>query len=418
MNPARFSMFWFFTVTLQILVDYYVLYNWQKFVKRRGYSPLLYQLPWVIAGLVLLGTLYSSPMLQSSFGFDAPAKRTFQLITVLWFLPKLLISLALLLKDIGRLFLLIYRKILRSTPRVPSTTINQDVEIPSTPRRDFLEKVAWTAAAAPFAIATNGMFRTAFDFQSYYQTVKIAGLPSQLSGLKIIQISDIHSGSFVSHRPFQEVRRLIDSHKPDLIVITGDYVNFRADELKVTHQELSKLKAPLGVYGSMGNHDHYMSPEDHELLKAGLRSTGLHLLVNNNTTISVDGATLNLAGIDNTGLGQNFGRLGDAMSGLNTSNPTILLAHDPTFWDKQVRGKIPVDLMLSGHTHGGQVGVHLLGEDYSFARVVYEQWAGLYTDKDQSLYVNRGIGMVGPPIRIAIEPEITVITLERPESTG
>ncbi len=407
-------MFWFFTVTLQIIVDYYVLYNWQKFIKRRGYSPLLYKLPWVIAGLVLLGTFYSSPLLLTFFGFDAPAKRTFQLITVLWFLPKLLISLVLLIKDIGRLFILIYRKLFAGD----SSTTHQPEEIPSTPRRDFLEKVAWTAAAAPFAIATNGMFRTAFDFQSYYQTVKIAGLPSQLSGLKIIHISDIHSGSFGSHKPMQEVRRLIDSHKPDLIVITGDYVNFRADELKITHQELSKLKAPLGVYGSLGNHDHYMTPEDHDLLKFGLRSTGINLLVNSNSTIQVDGATLNIAGIDNTGLQQNFGRLGDAMHGLNTSNPTILLAHDPTFWDAQVRGKVPIDLMLAGHTHGGQVGVHLLGEDYSFARVVYDQWAGLYSDKEQSIYVNRGIGMVGPPIRIAIEPEITVITLERPESKG
>ncbi len=414
MNPAQFSMFWFFTVTLQILVDYYVIYNWQKFVKRRGYSPLLYRLPWMIAGLVLLGTLYSSPLLLTSFGFDAPAKRTFQLITVLWFLPKLLISLVLLLKDIGRLCLVIYRKFNADT----SSTTSVPGEIPSTPRRDFLEKVAWTAAAAPFAIATNGMFRTAFDFQSFYQTIPIAGLPSQLSGLKIIQISDIHSGSFGSHRPLQEVRRIIDSHKPDIIVITGDYVNFRADELKVTHQELSKLKAPLGVYGSLGNHDHYMTPEDHELLKSGLRSTGINLLVNSNSTIQVDGATLNIAGVDNTGLRQKFGRLGDAMHGLNTSNPTILLAHDPTFWDAQVRGKVPIDLMLAGHTHGGQVGVHLLGDDYSFAQVVYDQWAGLYSDKDQSIYVNRGIGMVGPPIRIAIEPEITVITLEKPESKG
>ena len=411
-------MFWFFTVALQILVDYYVLYNWQKFVKRQGYSPVLYKLPWVIAGLVLLGTFYSSPILLS-LGFDAPAKRTFQLITVLWFLPKLLISLVLLLKDIGRLFILIYRKYIHKESELLTSPIDQAEEIPSSPRRDFLEKVAWTAAAAPFAIATNGMFRTAFDFQSYYQTISIAGLPSQLSGLKIVQISDIHAGSFGSHRPMQEVRRLIDSHKPDLIVITGDYVNFRADELKVIYQEFEKLKAPLGVFGSMGNHDHYTpTSEEHELLKKGIRSAGINLLVNSNSTIKVDGATLNIAGIDNTGLGQNFGRLDEAMNGLNTSNPTILLAHDPTVWNKQVRGKLQVDLMLAGHTHGGQVGVHLLGEDYSFARVVYEQWAGLYSDKDQSLYVNRGIGMVGPPIRIAIEPEITVLTLEKPESKG
>src|SRR6185369_16746162 len=168
--------------------------------------------------------------------------------------------------------------------------------------------------------------------------------------------------------------------------------------------ELKKLHAPLGVYGSMGNHDHYMTPEDHEILKKGVRDAGINLMINSNTVIRVDGSELNLAAIDNSGLGQNFGKINEAMNGLNPSNPTILMAHDPTFWDKQIRGKIPsVDVMLSGHTHGGQVGIHILGEDYSFARMVYKQWAGMYTDKDQILYVNRGMGMVGPPLRLAIE---------------
>jgi predicted MPP superfamily phosphohydrolase len=329
----------------------------------------------------------------------------------------------LLLKDIFRATVFLYQRLARRIQRKkPETNLKAhpipEQNPPLPPRRDFLQKVAWTAASAPFVIAANGMFRTAFDFQTYRHYLPISGLPRQLEGLKIVQISDIHSGSFGSSKPMGEVRRIIDSLRPDIILITGDYVNFRPDELAITLPELKRLSAPLGVYGSIGNHDHYMTPNDHQILKKTIRDAGINLLVNSNTVIRVDGSELNLAAIDNTGLKQKFGRIDDAMHGLNTANPTILMAHDPTFWDNEVRNKRPIDVMLSGHTHGGQVGVHILGEDLSFARMVYQQWAGMYYDKDQVLYVNRGMGMVGPPIRIAIEPEITFFTLIKPDNRG
>ncbi len=350
------------------------------------------------------------------------------IVLYLWYLPKLLISIVLLIKDISRLILFAISKAIghransnsgKQTGGVQSESDSTSLENSVAPRRDFLQKAAWITAGAPFIIAGKGMFGTAYDFRTYEHYLPINGLPREFEGLRIVQISDIHSGSFASSKPMREVRLIIESLHPDMILITGDYVNFNPNELSVTFPELKKLSAPLGVYGSVGNHDHYMTPEEHEELKKGIRDAGIDLLINDNKVLKVDGAELNLASIDNTGLGQKFGRINEAMEGLNHANPTILMAHDPTFWDMQVRGKIPaIDVMLSGHTHGGQVGIHILGEDYSFARMVYKQWAGMYTDKDQILYVNRGMGMVGPPLRLAIEPEITVFTLTRPENKG
>lgn len=426
MHPERFSTFWIITIAINIILDLYVLYNWQKFVKRRRYSPWLYKSLWITGAVILFASIVSR--LTTLETTNPTIGYIVMLISYLWYLPKLLIVIALLVKDIARLIIFLISKTLEFinrktenkqeviTQQAADTNTSDVIEL--APRRDFLQKVAWAAAGTPFIAAANGMFSTAFDFETHYHYLPITGLPSQFEGLRIVQISDIHSGSFGSTKPMQEVRRIIQDLHPDIIIITGDYVNFNPKELSSTFTDLSKLSAPLGVFGSMGNHDHYMTPGDHEVLKKGIRDAGINLLINSNSVIDVDGSKLNIAAIDNVGLGQSFGRIDEALEGLNTSNPTILMAHDPTFWDKYVRGQLPVDVMLSGHTHGGQVGVHIMGQDLSFARMVYKQWAGMYYDKDQILYVNRGIGMVGPPIRLAIEPEITLFTLTRPDNKG
>ncbi|MBI3258042.1 MAG: metallophosphoesterase [Ignavibacteriae bacterium] len=426
MHQQQFSVFWIINITLFIILDTYVIYNWQKYVRRRKHSPWLYKPLWIVAAIMI--SVFAFVRLSSFEANNPITSHNIMIVLYIWYLPKLIISIVLLFKDITRLIIFCIKLIIefydkrisKKHSRVSHSGSGNDTpDSVIVPRRDFLQKAAWMTAGAPFIIAGNGMFRTAFDFQTYEHFLPISGLPPEFEGLRIVQISDIHSGSFSSSKPMREVRLIIESLRPDIILITGDYVNFNANELSITFPELKKLSAPLGVYGSIGNHDHYMSQEDHETLKNGIRDAGINLLVNSNSVIRVDGSELNLAAIDNSGLGQNFGRINEAMSGLNTANPTILMAHDPTFWDKQVRGKMPaIDVMLSGHTHGGQVGIHILGEDYSFARMVYKQWAGMYTDKDQILYVNRGMGMVGPPLRLAIEPEITVFTLTRPENKG
>jgi predicted MPP superfamily phosphohydrolase len=190
-------------------------------------------------------------------------------------------------------------------------------------------------------------------------------------------------------------------------------VNFHPEELKNIRSELERFRAPMGVFASLGNHDHYMNVRDHALLQSVVRNCGIQLLVNENHVFEQGGDRLQLAAIDNTGLGQDFGDLPRALVGTRREDPTILLAHDPTFWDKEVLKRHEIELTLSGHTHGGQVGVNVLGREFSVAQMVYKRWAGLYTEGDSKLYVNRGLGTIGPPMRIGVPPEITILTLKK-----
>lgn len=212
--------------------------------------------------------------------------------------------------------------------------------------------------------------------------------------------------------------------RPDVIAITGDFVNSSVGELPVILPALARLHAPLGVYGCLGNHDHYThAPAVAERVAA----TGVEMLVNAHQSLRVDGTHLHLVGTDNTGFRQHFADLDRAMAGLPAPGEDdafrLLLAHDPTYWDTaggpRERG---IDLMLSGHTHGGQIGFELGPLRWSLARVAYRRWAGLYTETNaagpQHLYVNRGVGTVGPPLRLGIRPEVTLLTLRRASSTA
>jgi predicted MPP superfamily phosphohydrolase len=258
------------------------------------------------------------------------------------------------------------------------------------------------------------MWSTLYDFQVMNVDLVMERLPRAFDGMRIAQLSDIHAGSFPDHTPFQEVRYILEGIKPDAILITGDFVNQKPEEMAVIAREFAKLRAPYGVYASLGNHDHYNSPDDHARLVATIRDLGTELLINQHKRIGESGSSLIIAGTDNTGFRQSFARLDLAMQGVREDEPVILLAHDPTFWDKEVVPDKRVDVMVSGHTHGGQFGVQALGFEWSPAQMIYKQWAGLYTNGDQQLYVNRGIGTVGPPLRIGIPPEITLFTLRAP----
>lgn len=285
-------------------------------------------------------------------------------------------------------------------------------------RRDFLSHIGWSASTVPFVVTGYGVFRTLYDFNVHHVEVPMANLPAAFEGLRILQLSDIHAGSFFSHRPMQEVLDIINSIKPDLITITGDFVNNNDQELQRIMPAFQALSAPLGVYGCLGNHDHYANTA---AVIDRLHATPVDLLVNEHRTLQIDGERLHLIGTDNTGFSQHYADLPQALRGIdNPEDPHILLAHDPTFWDRHVRPNFEqIDLMLCGHTHGGQIGIEMGPLRWSFARIAYQRWAGLYREKraanntDQYLYVNRGLGTVGPPIRFGVRPEITVLTLRR-----
>jgi predicted MPP superfamily phosphohydrolase len=255
---------------------------------------------------------------------------------------------------------------------------------------------------------------TIYDIETKEIELVLPGLSRNLDGIRLLQISDIHTGSYFGTGYLQEVVHIINKQKADIIAITGDYVNFDPDELQLFLPILRQLQAQVGIYGSLGNHDHYMTGIKHKQLCNMIRSTGIDLLINDARTLNINNADLVIAGTDNTGFNQKFGNLAQTFEGVSKEVTSILMAHDPTYWKMEILDSGLADLTLSGHTHGGQLGIEFLGESYSPAQFVYEEWSGLYTQQDKYLYVNRGLGTVGPPIRVGIPPEITIITLRSP----
>ena len=255
--------------------------------------------------------------------------------------------------------------------------------------------------------------------------VQLKDLPEEFKGLKIAQISDIHSGSFDDPEAVSKGVASIMMEKPDLILFTGDLVNNKAEEIVPYMDIFNVLKAPLGVYSILGNHDYgdYVSwPSDEakkqnlEQLKQHHAALGWRLLMNEHVILERNNQQLALIGIENWGA-RGFTKYGDmekAMAGLENSNipVKILLSHDPSHWDAQVRKDYQdISLTLSGHTHGMQFGIDIPGFRWSPVQYFYNQWAGLYQEQNQYLYVNRGFGFIGYQGRLGILPEITMIEL-------
>ena len=399
-----------------ILLDVYVLSRWTSHAKRRRFHPAWHRSFWIIA-LVMFGLYCYVNARRHFFRLDGADVPLFGLVT-LWYLPKIGIAIVLLLRDLIRGIQKLKAHIWPSrSPIEVSSEHSGSRDVGRADRREFLTTAAWGVSVVPYLMVGRGMYSTLYDFQVVDIELRIRRLPRVFDGMRIAQISDIHAGSFPDHTPFQEVRYILSSRKPDAIAITGDFVNQKPSEMAVIAREFAKLDAPYGVFGSLGNHDHYNTEEEHQRLIDTLRGLGTKLLINQHHKITEAGESLVIAGTDNTGFRQSFARLDQALIGVYEDEPVILMAHDPTFWDREIIPKRRVDVTLSGHTHGGQLGVQALGFEFSPAQLIYKQWAGLYRNGEQQLYVNKGIGTVGPPLRIGVPPEITVFTL-RAEGAG
>ncbi len=405
----RFFLFYLVITLILSLIDFYFLWSWQKFVKQKKWSRLWYRVPWFIAGGMILLSIMTNLFRSMQ---PSPNAVVMVLLSVigLWYTPKVAVVIVMGVKDlvylVKRMISLLKRK-LQNKNRIESKP--DEAAVPG--RRNFIQNVGWSMAGVPFLLYADGLFRTTGNFRVHYIDVPIANLGSAFNGFRIVQLSDIHAGSLQSSGLFTEACYIIKSLNPDLIAITGDTVNHHPAELDNIIGDLSRLEANYGVMACLGNHEHYNTAKQHEQIKDRIRSAGIDLLLNESRIISIGSEKLNIAGIDNTGSGQNYGDIDLALSGISGNAPVILLAHDPRNWDIDVRRKRSIDLMLSGHTHGGQLGFDLFGHEISPAQIAYKQWAGLYSDGDQHLYVSRGLGTTGPPVRVGIEPEITMITL-------
>jgi len=286
-------------------------------------------------------------------------------------------------------------------------------------------KVAMMAGVVPLFIMAYGIINGAHAYKVRRVKVKLPHLPRTFHRLRIGQISDIHCGSFFDKAAVKRGIDLLREEKPDLIFFTGDLVNSTADEVNDYVDIFDQVKAPLGVYSVLGNHDYgdYVDWPSDEAKKNNLqalclahRRLGWHLLRNEHAIIEQEGDRLAVIGVENwgTGIFSRYGRLDQAYQGTEDVPVKLLLSHDPSHWDAQVRTDYPdIDVTFSGHTHGFQVGVELENFKWSPVKYRYKQWAGLYQEGTQYLYVNRGYGYLGYPGRIGMWPEITILELEK-----
>lgn len=295
----------------------------------------------------------------------------------------------------------------------------------NTSRRKFLSHLTLGSLALPFATLWYGLLRTSTDFKIHRLNLFFDRLPVEFHGLKIVQISDIHTGSVLYPEGLRKAVTMIQELKPDIILFTGDLVNNISDEAYSFEEILAELHAPMGVYSVLGNHDYgdYHLWPDEAAKKQNMdnmislhRRLGWKLLLNEHVMIKKNNSFFAIVGVENWGAALRFPKYGNvskATAGLNDDTFKILMSHDPSHWDAQINGKRPdIDLTLAGHTHGFQFGLEIPGFRWSPSQYIYKQWAGLYRSGNQMLYVNRGLGCIGYSGRIGIRPEITCITLE------
>lgn len=291
-------------------------------------------------------------------------------------------------------------------------------------RRKFISQMALIVASIPFAGFVYGVFKGKYNFKVFRETIYFEDLPEAFDGFTITQLSDIHAGSFKDAEAVQKGIDLAKAQKSDLFVFTGDLINVAADEVNPFIDRFKEIKAPYGQYSILGNHDYgdytqWPTPQDKvdnfNSLKASHVKMGFRLMLDEHVTIQKDGASIQLLGVENWGIGfKSKGDLEKAMTGLGKKDFKILLSHDPTHWEA-VAKKHPskIHLTLSGHTHGMQMGIETPFGSWSPAKYRYSNWAGLAVEAGRYLYVNRGFGFHAFAGRVGIWPEITVITLKK-----
>lgn len=287
----------------------------------------------------------------------------------------------------------------------------------------FLYQMGFFVAAIPLTSIIYGVTKGKFNYRIIHEKIRFTKLPQSFIGLKIVQISDMHLGSF--RRKYEQIARaveMINNQNPDLILFTGDLVNNFAEETEGWAPVLAKMKAKYGKYSVLGNHDYgdyskWDSAEEKEknliAIKNFHEKIGFRLLLNESKILTIKNEEIALVGVENWGKPP-FPQHGDVEKAFGNVNPKlfkILLSHDPSHWDEKVLTGTDIDLTFSGHTHGMQFGFERAGIKWSPIQYKYPHWGGLYCKNNQYLYVNRGFGYHGFPGRIGMPPEITVVEL-------
>ena len=290
-------------------------------------------------------------------------------------------------------------------------------ELYSPGRRQFLEQTAIAVSAAPFVAGAYGLFYGRLNLETTQKQIKLRRLPRAFHGFRIVQLSDLHIGAFMSAEAIRKYAAIANQQKADLVVLTGDYLIWDETAQGAVVEALSGLKAPYGVFGCLGNHEIYTETEDSitRLFAAG----GTHILRGDRAAVNEGGSALNLMGVDYQSRRGRVEAPGhpvrEYLQGIEQlvlpDTVNIILSHNPNTFDRAA--ELGIDLSLGGHTHGGQVTLDFIHPSLSPSRLVTPYVRGLFQKGDSQLYVNRGIGMIDYPCRFGSRPEITVFELVR-----
>lgn len=333
-------------------------------------------------------------------------------IIALALLGKIFIVVFLLIDDIQRFFRWIYSLVFPPSDGGPTNLS----------RAKFLSQTGLVVATVPLIAGLWGIFKGAHDYTIHRVKIALPNLPDAFNGLKIVQLSDIHAGSFPSEQPLHRAIEMINKENADILFFTGDLVNNVADEVEPYVGLFGQMEAKMGKYSVFGNHDYgdYVpweskdaKQQNQDRLKKAHADMGWKLLWDEHTYLEKDGQRIAIIGVQNSSGTKSFHTYGDLDKACKGCEAPVklLLSHDPTFWDAKIRDFEDIDITFSGHTHGAQFGIELGNLRWSPAQYIYKQWAGLYQKGKQYIYVNRGFGYLGFPGRIGILPEITVMEL-------
>ncbi|MFY0484057.1 metallophosphoesterase [Flavobacterium sp. PLA-1-15] len=402
---------WVIFIIIILFIEIYSFQAFRTVIKARPFL-ISYQ---ILSLLAIVFIIYSVTNFDRSVGQNKQSLFTLGLMLVIY-VPKIVLTLIMFGEDIYRLGMGAIKYFVNNDPDVSN--------IPS--RRKFISQIALGIAAIPFASIIYGIFEGKYNFKVIKQAVYFPDLPEAFDGFKITQISDVHSGSFDNHEKINYAIDLINEQEADIILFTGDIVNTHATEMDEWISTFKRIKKPtFGKYSVLGNHDYgeYVSwpsqkakNDNFEAIKNIHSNIDFKLLLNENISIQKGEEKIALVGVENWG--HNFKQAGDlakASEGLSASDFKILMSHDPSHWEYEVKNhEKHFQLTLSGHTHGLQFGIEIPGFfRWSPVQYVYKQWAGLYENLGRYVYVNRGFGFHAYPGRVGIWPEITVIELKK-----
>ncbi|WP_333600967.1 metallophosphoesterase [Flavobacterium sp.] len=402
---------WIIFIIIISIIEFYAFQAFRTVTKVK-WILYLYQLL-SLAVIVFIG--YQFTQFDRSVGQTKQTLITLGLLLLI-LIPKIILTFFLLLEDVVRVFSGAVAYFMRDQ--------GNSNFLPE--RRKFVSQIALGIAAVPFMSLIYGMTKGKYNYKVIHQTLFFPDLPDAFDGFKITQISDVHSGSFDNPEKINYAIDLVNQQKTDMILFTGDIVNTHAKEMHPWLDTFNRIDAhQYGKYSVLGNHDYgeYVSwptqqakDENFKAIKDLYGQIGFQLLLNENVKIKKGNDEIVLVGVENWG--HNFKQAGDinkASANLKPEDFKILMSHDPSHWEYEVK-KHPKNfqLTLSGHTHGFQFGIEIPGViKWSPVQYIYKQWAGLYQEFGRYVYVNRGFGFHAYPGRVGIWPEISVFELKK-----